>query len=96
MGAKLRKITLKDGGQIREQLIEHNNEAMSQKYWFLDGALPVGNYQATLRVVATGEATTYNWSGNFIANAVPDAEAVMRITAFYSAGIDALVERSEK
>lgn len=96
MGAKLRIVTLKDGGTIREQLVEQNSEAMSQRYLFLDGALPVSNYQATLRVVVSGESTTYNWTGKFEANAVPDAEAVKRITGFYSEGIDALVQLSVK
>lgn len=91
MGAKLRLITLKDGGAIREQLVEQNNDAMSQRSLFLDGALPVSNYQATLSVVVSKDVTTYNWTGTFEANAVSDAEAVKRITDFYSAGLDELI-----
>lgn len=84
MGAKLRMTTLKDGGTIREQVVEQNSEAMSPRYFFLDGALPVRNYQATLRVVVTGEGTTYIWTGKFEANAVTDAGAVTSITGFYA------------
>jgi hypothetical protein len=96
MGAKLRRITLTNGGTIREQLVEQNNGAKTQRYWFLDGALPVSNYQATLKVDMTEAGTTYNWSGNFEANAVSDAEAIKSITEFYSVGIDALVRKSSK
>jgi hypothetical protein len=96
MGAKLRMITLKDGGKIREQLVEQNRDTMSMRSLFLDGALPVTNYQATLRVVVTGDGTTYNWTAQFQANGVADIEAVNRITGFYSAGLQALVAKSEK
>lgn len=96
MGAKLRKITFKSGGTIREQLVEQNNEAMFQRSLFLDGALPVTNYEATLKVVVTEEGSTYIWSGNFRANGVPDAKAVKSVSDFYSAGIDALVGKRRK
>lgn len=96
MGAKLRLITLKDGGTVREQLVEQNNDALIQKSLFLDGALPISNYQATLKVVVTGDGTTYTWSGNFLANGVSDDEAVKSITSFYSAGVDGLVAKSKK
>lgn len=96
MGAKLRKITLKTGGTIREQLVEQNEAGMFQRSLFLDGPLPVANYQATLKVVATAGGATYNWSGTFLPNSVPDNEAVKSVTAFYSAGIDALVAKSGK
>lgn len=96
MGAKLRLITLRDGGKIREQLVEQNNETMSIRSLFLDGSLPVSNYQAKLEVVVTGEGTTYNWTGKFEASGVADVEAVKSITGFYSAGLDALVAKSVK
>jgi hypothetical protein len=96
MGAKLRIMTLKDGGKIRQQLVEQNSATMTMRSLFLDGALPVTNYQATLRVVVTGDGTTYNWTAQFEANGVADIEAVNRITGFYSAGLHALVAKSEK
>jgi len=91
MGAKLRRMTLNSGGTIREQLVEQNNEAMLQRSLFLDGPLPVTNYQATLKVEATSEGTTYIWSGKFEANGVSDAQAIEAVSDFYSAGLDALV-----
>jgi hypothetical protein len=91
MGAKLRRMTLKKGGTVREQLVEQNNEAMLQKSLFLDGTLPVTNYQATLKVEATSEGTTYIWSGKFEADGVSDAQAIEAVSDFYSAGLDALV-----
>jgi hypothetical protein len=96
MGAKLRIFTRADGGRIREQLVEQNNESMRMRTLLLDGALPVSNYQATLSVVVTEAGTTYNWTGTFEANAVADVEAVKSITGFYSAGLEALVAKSEK
>ena len=96
MGAKLRIFTRADGGTIREQLVEQNNESMRMRSLLLDGALPVSNYQATLSVVATEAGTTYNWTGTFEANAVADAQAIKSITDFYSAGLDGLVAKSLK
>jgi hypothetical protein len=64
---------------------------MLQRSLFLDGPLPVTNYQATLKVEATSEGTTYIWSGKFEADGVSDAQAIEAVSDFYSAGLDALV-----
>lgn len=96
MGAKLRRLTLKNGGTVREQLVEQDNKAMLQKSLFLDGTLPVTNYQATLKVVVSEHGAMYVWSGNFLPNSVPDAQAIKAVRDFYSAGLDALAKHREK
>lgn len=96
MGAKLRRMTLKKGGTVREQLVEQNNEAMLQKSLFLDGTLPVTNYQATLKVVVSEHGATYIWSGNFLANGVSDAQAIEAINDFYRAGLEAIASPTKE
>lgn len=95
-GAKLRKLYLKGGGEILEQLVEQNDKTMTQTYVILEGVLPVAKYKSTLKVVPKGEGATYDWSGAFEAKAVDDAEAVKVITSVYTAGIDALVKQTTK
>lgn len=96
MGAKLRRIKFKDGGTMREQLVEQNTETMMQRSLMLDGTLPVRNYQATLKVVPAETGAAYMWSGVFEANGATEDEAVQSLTRFYTAGVGGLVEQSKK
>lgn len=95
-GATLRTLTLKGGGTITEQLVEQNDKTMTQTYIILDGVLPVQQYKSTLKVLPKGGGATYDWSGTFEAKGAPDADAVKTITGVYTAGVDALVEKSSK
>ena len=96
MGAKLRRIKFKDGGTMREQLVEQNAETMEQKSLMLDGTLTVRNYQATLKVVPTATGAAYTWSGVFETTGASEDEAVQSLTRFYTAGIGGLVQQGKK
>lgn len=95
-GATQRKLTLKGGGTILEQLVEQNDKAMTQTYVILEGVLPVTKYRSTLKVLSKGEGATYDWSGSFEAKGASDADAVKTITGVYTAGIDSLVDKTSK
>lgn len=96
MGAKLRRIKFKDGGTMREQLVEQNTETMVQRSLMLDGTLPVRNYQATLKVVQTATGAAYTWSGVFEANGASEDEAIQSLTRFYTEGIEGLADPEKK
>lgn len=96
-GKTLRTLTLKGGGTILEELVEQNNETMTQTYIILDGVLPVANYKSTLKVEAKGDGATYDWSGKFDAKTgATDEDAVKTMNGVYGAGVDALVEKTSK
>ncbi len=96
-GATLRKLFLKGGGTILEQLVEQNDKTMTQTYIILGGVLPVANYKSTLKVVPNGDGATYEWTGAFDAKkGVEGAESVKVMTGVYTAGVDALVDKSSK
>ncbi len=94
MGAKLRRISFKDGGTMREQLVEQNTDTitMVQRSLILDGTLPVRNYQATPKVVATAAGAAYTWSGVFESNGASEEEAIQSLMRFYTDRIGGLVE----
>ncbi len=96
MGAKLRRIKFKDGGTMREQLVEQNTDTMVQRSLMLDGTLPVRNYQATLKVVATATGAAYTWSGVFEANGATEDAAIQSLMRFYTDGVGGLVEQGKK
>lgn len=95
-GATQRKLFLKGGGTILEQLVEQNDETMTQTYVILEGVLPVANYKSTLKVVPKGDGATFDWSGTFDAKGAKDEESKKVISGVYTAGIDALVTQSSK
>ena len=93
-GATLRTLYLKGGGTVLEQLIEQNDKTMTQTYIILDGVLPVNKYKSTLKVTPKDKGAVYDWSGNFGAKGVADADAVKTMTGVYQAGVDALVDKT--
>lgn len=95
-GKTRRKLYLKGGGTIFEELVEQNDETMTQTYVILEGVLPVANYKSTLKVIPKGSGSTFDWSGTFNAEGAPDDEVVQTITGVYTAGVDSLVTKSAK
>ncbi|MHC1558273.1 SRPBCC family protein [Actinomycetospora sp. C-140] len=91
----VRKLTLGDGGVVRERLISRDDRARTLTYAILDSPFPVHDYRATVRVVpvtSTGE-TFVSWSVLF------DCEPgeAERLKAFFEGdvfggGLEGLVE----
>ena len=63
----VRVLTLRDGGVIRERLLEMSDLGHHYSYSILESPLPVANYRATLRLrrVSDGERTFAEWSASF-------------------------------
>ena len=59
----MRNFTLKDGNQIREQLLALSDRDHVSTYCILDATLPMRNYVATvqLRRVTDGDRTFWVW-----------------------------------
>jgi hypothetical protein len=89
----IRNFNLKDGGNIREQLLTLSDIAHTCTYSILESPMPVENYVATLRLlkITDGNRTYIEWSAEF--NTPPEAEAEMVALVgggVFQGGIDAL------
>src|SRR5262245_8897934 len=63
----VRDFTLKDGNQIREQLLALSDRDHVSTYCILDATLPMRNYVATveLKRVTDGDRTFWHWESTF-------------------------------
>ena len=92
----IRNFRLKDGGRIREQLVELSDYEMSFGYTILESPMGVGNYYATFRLspVTDVDHTFAEWDAQF--DAAPEREdaLVEQIGRnVFAAGLQALKER---
>src|SRR5262245_42447920 len=63
----VREFTLKDGHQIREQLLALSDRDHVSTYCILDATLPMRNYVATVQLkrVTDGDRTFWHWESTF-------------------------------
>jgi NADPH:quinone reductase-like Zn-dependent oxidoreductase len=63
----IRSFSLKDGNQIREQLLALSDREYLSTYCILDATLPMRNYVATvqLKKVTDGDRTFWHWESTF-------------------------------
>jgi hypothetical protein len=92
----IRNFRLKDGGRIREQLVELSDYEMSFGYTILESPMGVENYHATFRLspVTDVDHTFAEWDAQF--DAAPEREdaLVEQIGRnVFAAGLQALKER---
>ncbi len=82
-----RTLTLKDGGKIKEKLLDSDDASYS--YEIVDSPLPVKNYKAKFWVEPDDEAnrTVIYWSADFDANGTNDDDAKRKITDIFAAGL---------
>ena len=73
----IRNFNLKDGGNIREQLLALSDVKHLCTYSILESPMPIENYVATLRLVpiTDGNRTYAEWTAEF--NCPPEEEAGM-------------------
>ena len=89
----IRNFNLRDGGNIREQLLAHSDIEHYTTYSILESPMPVSGYVATLRLteITDGNRTFIAWSAEFDT----DVEAEMRElvgNGVFQGGFDALKE----
>jgi len=93
-GAKIRTLTLKDGGSIKEKLIESDDTSYS--YEILESPLPVKNYKAKLWVEEderNPDRTTIHWDATFDANGASDDDATKKISDIFFAGLKGIKQK---
>lgn len=86
---QFRTLTLKDGGTIKEKLLEMTEGRY--KYEIIDSPLPVKNYQAQFAITPDADdldEMIVAWSATFDAKDKTDAEARAVIDGIFKAGLD--------
>ncbi|MFA5951420.1 MAG: SRPBCC family protein [Hyphomicrobium sp.] len=84
-----RTLTLKDGGVIKEKLLDV--AAMSYRYQIVESPLPVKNYEAQFSITPDDDdldELNVVWSATYDAEGKPDKEARKVIDDIFKAGID--------
>ena len=82
-----RTLTLKDGGKIKEKLLESDDTSYS--YEIVESPLPVKNYKAKLSVEDGNHEnrTMVEWSADFEANGASYDEATKKIKDIFDGGL---------
>jgi hypothetical protein len=85
--ATFRTLTLKDGGKIKEKLLESDDASYS--YEIVESPLPVKNYKAKFSVEDGNHEnrTMIEWSADFEANGASDDEATKKIKEIFDGGL---------
>jgi hypothetical protein len=101
----VRRLSIKGGKFLEEELETYDAAAMSVKYRIKSGdALPVTNYSSTIKVSSAGAKCTVEWRGAFYRgypnnNPPPeqsDEAAVAAVTGVYKTGLAQIKILAEK
>jgi hypothetical protein len=88
---EFRTLTLKDGGVVKEQLLERGNA--TYKYAIIDGPLPVKNYSAQFSVTPDDDdldEINVLWSATYDANGKEDKDVRKIIDGIFKDGIESI------
>src|SRR5262245_53381529 len=89
----VRCFRLKDGSELREQLLALSDLEQTMSYCLLDTPIPMFNYVAHVRLlpVTDGDRTFLHWESRFTTKP-QDTERVARMVAeeIFQAGFDAI------
>ena len=92
---KVRTLSLKGGGTIKEEQVSRDDKAMAYTYTILEGPLPVSDYTSTLAVAPSSSGSKLTWTGSFKAKGAPDTVAVDAISGIYESGLKAIGEKAK-
>jgi hypothetical protein len=89
----VRRFKLKDGSELREQLLALSDLEQTFSYCLLDTPIPMFNYVAHVRLlpVTDGDRTFWHWESRFNTRAADAAEITKMVSEqIYQAGFDAI------
>jgi hypothetical protein len=95
----IRAFRLRDGGELREQLLSLSDYDYECTYSILDSPMPIRNYIATLKLtpVTDGNRTFAEWSAEFECEESQERELADDIgQGVFQAGFNALKQRFGK
>lgn len=90
---RVRTCTLADGGEVVEEILEHDDSARRYSYRIVSSPLPMENYVSTLRVEPNAGGSTVTWESEFEPVGIEPVQLEGMIRGLYEAGLAALRER---
>ena len=87
----VRKLSLHGGGEVVEELLQHDDGKRSYSYTILHSPMPVAGYRSELSVrdESPGHCTV-RWSSTFEPTGGSEADATAMIRGVYQTGFDSL------
>ncbi|GLR84325.1 SRPBCC family protein [Bradyrhizobium iriomotense] len=89
----VRRVKLKDGSELREQLLALSDLEQTYSYCLLDTPIPLFNYVAHVRLfpVTDGDRTFWHWESRFTTRP-EDRDRMTRLVSedIYQAGFEAI------
>ena len=96
-GKSIRRLQLKGGGEIVEELTGRDEATMTYSYTILESPLPVSNYISTIKVTPTDSSrSSITWTGDFQAKGASEGEAKTVIDGIYVKGLAGIVDGATK
>lgn len=89
----VRRFTLEDGSELREQLLSLSDLEMTYSYCLLDTPIPLFNYVAHIRLlpVTDGNRSFWHWESRFTTPPGREAELAEKVgNDVYWAGMEAV------
>jgi hypothetical protein len=90
-GKVTRTLTTKDGGVIKETMLDSG--AMSYSYRIDESPLPVADYTASFAMTAGKGGATLVWSAKFEPKGASEADAKKVIQGIFDSGLDAIKQK---
>ena len=88
---RVRRLKLLGGGEIVEELQQHDDATFTYTYGIVNSPLPVANYQSTIRIVDDGAGgCKVDWRGEFDPTIDAVKQAEQAVMGIYTAGLDNL------
>jgi uncharacterized protein YndB with AHSA1/START domain len=91
-----RECTMKDGGELRERILEHSDEDHVYSYEILEGPMPIRSYRSRFSVEGHDGHSHVDWEAEFEPERPEqEAELVEMLTKTYREGLESLRGRLE-
>jgi uncharacterized protein YndB with AHSA1/START domain len=101
----IRRLSLRTGGIVEQELLAYHADDMSYRYKILRGVLPVSNYKSTIKVEPMGQnLTKVTWTSTFRRKdtgdkpmpGADDKAAIKAVSSAYQAGLTSLTRIAER
>ena len=94
VAGKQRNCSLADGGEISEEILNHDDNARTYTYRIVDSPLPIRDYVSTLSVEPgrTG-GSSVTWEAEFEPEGIEAEQLRAMLSGLYDAGLSALETR---
>ena len=92
-GGKGRTCTLANGGEVVEEILEHDDAQRRYRYSIVNSPLPMTGYESTISVSETDGGSQVTWDAEFTPVGSEAAKLEGMIRGLYEAGLSELSDK---